>query len=372
MLPRNHPFFPASHLLLLASLHALPRSVQAQPGTSLYTIPVVFHVLHQNGTENIPDLQILDAIAILNEHFDAPTQAIDPPFDSVVGDMDIAFVLANTAPDGSPTDGIDRIETPLTENAGAPESYLNPWPRNRYLNIWTVASLDAWGVAYLTARPEAVANTPCTDGIMIFSNYVGSIGTSGIVQMRTLTQAVGRFLNLKMLHEDPIDDGPCGDDEVADTPPCPLISFCDAANEQCSTMPANVENFMMFSYCQKMFTEGQRARVHACINSSVAQRDELVGGTSTGTYDCTTAISDRSSGRGVTAYPNPFTDRIVLLHPPPGTFSARLNDLSGRTVAAFDRISSGHLHVNPALTPGCYVLLVQDSQGVTSLSVMKE
>ena len=33
------------------------------------TIPVVFHVLHQNGSENISDAQIQSAMAILNRDF---------------------------------------------------------------------------------------------------------------------------------------------------------------------------------------------------------------------------------------------------------------------------------------------------------------
>src|ERR1700741_1209858 len=34
-----------------------------------YTIPVVFHVLHQNGSENISDAQIQDQIDLLNRDY---------------------------------------------------------------------------------------------------------------------------------------------------------------------------------------------------------------------------------------------------------------------------------------------------------------
>ena len=34
-----------------------------------YIIPVVVHVLHQGGPENISDAQILDAMRILNEDY---------------------------------------------------------------------------------------------------------------------------------------------------------------------------------------------------------------------------------------------------------------------------------------------------------------
>ena len=37
--------------------------------TPNYTIPMVFHVLHQNGYENISDAQISDAVNVLNIDF---------------------------------------------------------------------------------------------------------------------------------------------------------------------------------------------------------------------------------------------------------------------------------------------------------------
>jgi hypothetical protein len=363
----------SSHLLTLSLVgHAL-QQVHAQPGGSLYTIPVVFHVLHQNGNENISELQIADAMTILNAYYDAPTWDIDPPFDTVAADMDISFVLASVAPDGSPTTGIERIETPLTVNAGATESYLNPWPRNRYLNIWTVASLDGNGASYITARPELAAGTPCTDGIMLYHSYVGTIGTAGLTARRTLTQAIGRFFNLKMLWEDQIDGGPCGDDEVADTPPCTAISFCNAENALCSNMPANIENFMIFSYCQQMFTLGQRARVHACLNSPVAQRNELASGNSTSSPDCFTAIADHGAAARITAYPSPFTDRIFLRDMPDGRYNVELKDLSGRTVASTHALMAGEpFVVSGTLARGSYLLRVDDERTMTVLSVVKE
>jgi hypothetical protein len=37
--------------------------------TASYTIPIVFHILHQNGPENISDDQVRDGLRILNEDF---------------------------------------------------------------------------------------------------------------------------------------------------------------------------------------------------------------------------------------------------------------------------------------------------------------
>src|SRR4051812_14173697 len=35
----------------------------------VYTIPIVFHVLHEYGSENISDAQVYDAVDILNQDF---------------------------------------------------------------------------------------------------------------------------------------------------------------------------------------------------------------------------------------------------------------------------------------------------------------
>jgi hypothetical protein len=42
---------------------------QKTSGTILYTIPVVFHVIHNYGSENISKAQIEDAVDILNKSF---------------------------------------------------------------------------------------------------------------------------------------------------------------------------------------------------------------------------------------------------------------------------------------------------------------
>src|SRR5690606_20155140 len=42
----------------------------------------------------------------------------------------------------------------------------------------------------------------------------------------------------------------------------------------CGTLD-NVQNYMEYSYCARMFTEGQKTRMHACLNSPVAGRNNL-------------------------------------------------------------------------------------------------
>ena len=117
------------------------RYIAALPEGSRHTvriIPVVFHIVHNYGQENISDAQVLDAVRILNEDFrklNPDTASIVPAFQSIAADCQIEFRLANIDPNGNCTNGIDRIVSPLTENADD-FAKLNPWPEDQYLNIW--------------------------------------------------------------------------------------------------------------------------------------------------------------------------------------------------------------------------------------------
>lgn len=128
---------------------AARKGIQSVP---VYTIPVVFHVLHQNGSENISDAQIVDAINVLNtdmRKLNADTSLIIPRFKPLLSDINVVFVLAKLDPQGNCTNGIDRIYTSKT-NYGDDSAKVNPWPRDKYLNIWTARALQqGWaGYAY--------------------------------------------------------------------------------------------------------------------------------------------------------------------------------------------------------------------------------
>ncbi len=357
-------------LMLLLAGGAFVVPARAQPGVSLYTIPVVFHVLHQNGSENIADAQIADAIAILNAHYDAPTATIDPPFDAIAADMDIAFALASMDPDGDPTNGIDRIETPLTNGAGTYGTYLNPWPRNRYLNIWVVNSLATNNIAAQTMNPAQADPVPCTDGIMVYDEYVGSIGTGSLATMRTLTQMVGRFFDLKMLFEDPTGTGTCGDDEVADTPPC-VPPTCLSGPNPCSDTPVNSGNFMYTPYASNMFTMGQRDRVHACLNSPIAQRNELASGNYIASPDCSTGMH-AFHGPSLVLSPMPFHDRLLVSRLPHGRYHVEMRDASGRLVQNTSMLSGGPIGIHENLARGTYVISLYNEHFFATRSVVKE
>jgi PKD repeat protein len=62
---------------------------------------------------------------------------------------------------------------------------------------------------------------------------------------------------------------------VEDTPPTIGWQTCNLAGASCGNVVDNVQNAMDYSYCNKMFTYGQKARMQACLNSPIAQRNNL-------------------------------------------------------------------------------------------------
>ncbi|MBK8225635.1 MAG: T9SS type A sorting domain-containing protein [Flavobacteriales bacterium] len=247
---------------------------------STYTIPVVFHIIHQFGAENISDAQVFDAMRILNEDFNKQ----NPDWDNVVSqflplvaNIDIEFKLARKDPNGNCTKGITRTVSALTNDGTQTMKNLIQWPRNKYLNVWVAASAD--GAAGYTLTPGGAAVFAAADGIVMQHTYVGSIGTGSVSRSRALTHEVGHWINLEHTwggSNTPAVASNCNtDDGVSDTPNTIGWTTCVLSGTSCSSLD-NVENYMEYSYCSKMFTNGQKTRMIAALNSSTAQRNQLI------------------------------------------------------------------------------------------------
>jgi hypothetical protein len=267
----------------------------------IYTIPLVFHVLHNGGPENISRAQIEDAVAILNRDYrlqNADANNVQSVFAGMPADIEIEFQLATKAPNGQCFSGITRTQSPLT-NSGANgqnqvsaiiagnDVFNGSWPGNKYLNIMVVN--DADGAAGYTTNPNNWSGTSMNNGIWVLHDYVGSIGTSDTYSSRTLTHEVGHWLNLDHLwgnNNNPGNASSCSqDDAVDDTPRCIGVTSCNLNSNTCSNDAAdgywtsdvidNVENYMEYSYCNKMFTNGQKNRMRAALLSSVGGRNNI-------------------------------------------------------------------------------------------------
>jgi PKD repeat protein len=258
------------------------RTIPSENGTideTVYTIPIVFHILHEYGYENISDAQVYDQVAILNEDFrklNADTNQVFPEFSGLIADSRIEFKLASKDPFGNCTNGIEHINSHET-NVGDDYSKLNQWSRNKYLNVWVVKSMRP-GVAGYAYYPGAVSTfLSYADGINILNDHIGSIGTANENNSRSLTHEIGHWLNLAHTWGSTNDPGvACGDDDVTDTPETKGYESCDTNNAICTPgVKENVQNYMDYSYCSYMFTPGQAERMRTALTASLSQRNEL-------------------------------------------------------------------------------------------------
>ncbi len=247
-----------------------------------YIIPVVVHIIHDNGMEYISDAQIADAIRILNEDFNklnSDANQVVASFNSRVGNAGFEFRLAKKDPNGNCSNGITRTQSYLTYNADDKAKSLVYWPRNKYYNIWVVNSIESsgggiiGGYAYLPGTAPSAA----TDGIILDNRYTGSIGTAdgSNFNARVITHETGHFFGL--LHPwgfNACGSG-CGDDLVTDVPATSgSCNNCNLSQTTCGSLD-NVENFMDYALCSKMFTTGQASRMNTAINASSGQRNSL-------------------------------------------------------------------------------------------------
>ena len=184
---------------------------------TIYYIPVVFHILHNGGIENISNDQIHDAIEILNLDFslqntDAANvvqafNASNPNAQSIPANAEIQFRLATKAPNGDCFSGITRTQSTLSyvtsTNQGQDQVnavangnnvYQGSWPGDEYLNVFICG--DVGGAAGYTYTPQ-FGFTGMNNGIWLLHNYIGSIGTGSAFTSRALTHEVGHWLDLQ-------------------------------------------------------------------------------------------------------------------------------------------------------------------------------
>lgn len=242
-------------------------------------IPIVFHIFHNNGVENISKERVLEQVEILNKDFqrlNSDTNETNPIYKSIAADCEIEFRLAKIDPNGNCTDGIVRVQTDLTYDADDNIKAVSRWPNNKYFNVWVVENISgapAGGV--ILGRSQFPGGNNLTDGVLLKYSVCGNT-TNFSNYGRTLTHEIGHSLNLRHIWG----DGTCATDFVNDTPPHA------AANDGCpknkvSTCAGNkvemTENYMDYTNgsCQNMFSLGQKARMDIVWNGNQNSRSNL-------------------------------------------------------------------------------------------------
>ena len=269
--------------------------------TQYYDIPVVFHVMHDYGSEStyLTDNYFYGLIASMNTVYaglNADLASVIPPFQKYIGKTTIRFHMATVDPNGNPTHGITHHRTYLTYG-GDDQVKMDQWAPTNYYNIWfenVIGRATAGGIILAYANfPAAAASYPYNDGVIArydvdaISNY-------------TIQHETGHYFNL--LHPwnnngaggGQILSG-CGDDDVDDTPPTQgHFSTCNLYDTLCAVNyykiytdisghdslvnypdTTNTQTIMDYSSCTVMFTKGQVQRMYAAINSNVGGRSNL-------------------------------------------------------------------------------------------------
>ena len=267
----------------------------------ILSIPIVFHVIHNYGSENIPDSEINDAVETMNARWrktDPDSVDIVNPYDLIHDDMEVQFVLATKTPNGDCINGITRYVSELTSQGGGNQSgdlirTLTTWPPSQYLNVFVCSSVGSGVGGYSNYPANAAAGS--IDGIMLRSD-----------QLSALSHEAGHYLNLRHLWGNSNDNSlpaNCSDDDlVDDTPNCEgSPGGCNTSRVTCLTDPEpfyaidnttvlwpsgqiidNEQNVMDYAFCDETFntgenfTQGQKARVLAALSSSTASRNNLV------------------------------------------------------------------------------------------------
>lgn len=272
----------------LKSLEKMISDLQDQsksfPQDSVINIPVVFHVIHDGdayGTgSNITDEQIYSAVTSTNEHLQ---NLLQEGQDAV--DTKIQICLANTDPDGNPTNGINRVNgCSVTDycdegisaglGTGASETAvknLSRWDNQRYYNIWVVTEIEnnngGGGIQAYAYFPT----TSVVDGTVILYNALGTVGNlkSYTNKNRTLTHELGHaFALFHTFQGNSCFETNCQlqGDRICDTPPTVQNTSCSSPS--CDN--AQTENYMDYTSqsCKNTFTQGQKERMRQAIFAS--------------------------------------------------------------------------------------------------------
>jgi len=244
-------------------------------------IPVVVHIIYNDSYSNISNSQVYSAITAINQDFNGTNPdfyQVVSAFSSVKSDVEITFALAQLDPDGNPTNGITRTNSNQTDNAGENVKSLVQWDTDMYLNVWVVDNIESGAGAYAYFPGTAPSGA---EGIVCRHDQFGTNGTSSSSDFAatTLTHEIGHYLNLSHTWGDsnePELDSNCNiDDNVSDTPNTKGTSYsCNTSQWTCGSLD-NVQNYMDYTNCSKMFTEGQRSRMHAALHSAQGGRVNL-------------------------------------------------------------------------------------------------
>src|SRR5690606_2358359 len=236
---------------------------------------------------NLDRARIEGQIRSLNDDFRRRPRTRGFNTNPVSGDARIEFVLARTAPDGSPTDGIMRVNGSEIDNPNEGEglvayfAFYGYWDPAHYLNIWTMPLAESTIDVVLGQATGPETDLPGAElllegepyqpeGVLINAYHFGTSSLESDYNLgRTLTHEVGHYLGL--LH--PWGGGDCATNDFCEDTPAASdpITGCPASPPVgCEGAVVMVENYMNWTSdrCMNTFTNEQIERMHYVLEKS--------------------------------------------------------------------------------------------------------
>ncbi len=248
---------------------------------SPWIIPVVVHnITHDGGQGYVSKADIEAQLVTMTEDFkrlnpDAGnTRALFVPYAAA---MDVEFRLAHIDPNGNCTEGIVRMEDPLS-NFPVPRDAIKSvsyWDSKKYFNIWVIDNIETSGGGFIAGYaqfPSSGINS--TYGVVVVNHAFGGGD-------RTMTHEMGHCFGL--LHT--FQSG-CGSncsnsgDQICDTPPVDVSTQgCLSTQNSCNNdangpdpygtnVVDQIENYMSYDQCQNMFSLEQASTMAFYLNST--------------------------------------------------------------------------------------------------------
>lgn len=308
--------------------------------TGVVRIPVVVHVVWNTAAQNVSAAQIQSQIDVLNADFrrtNADAGNVPAAFAGVAADTRIEFALAVRDPNCGVSNGITRTNTATTGFTRATRNNVksaatggaDPWPSDRYLNMWVANFTDGLlGFATFPGGPAAL------DGFVVDTEAFGTLGTATAPfdLGRTATHEIGHWLNLIHIWGDDttLADQCNQSDECADTPNQADETYGNPSGVRisCGNSP-NGDMYMNYmDYTDDagmiMFTQDQALRMNAALSvarTGILASDGLVP-VSGGPPAPDLWMQDNADDTGVEpdASPNPMyiSDDIWVRNAPDG------------------------------------------------------